>query len=208
MGEHQSEQKIANKALILLGDNGRITSLDDTGQLASDLKDLWDVARPIAIASHTWNFAIKREKLLRDPDNTPPFGYAYQFDKPPEMLRWLPWAKGEPYWFRGEEEGDYFFADDPEIYIRYLIDVPEVGKWPPLFCEAMAYQLALEYCESKTGKAGLAEKLKSELREKLGNPMSAKMADGLASGRRDRGNILANSRWVGARHLPTGVSGR
>lgn len=210
MSAQSSETQIANKALILLGQSrsGRITSLDDDGNLAKDLKDLWEVARPALIASHTWNFAIKREKILREADIAPSFGYAYYFKRPAGCLRWLPWAKGEPYYFEGEEEGEYILANDPEIYIRYLVDVPEIGKWPPLFCEGMAYQLAYEYCENQTGQKGLADRLMAELDRKLGRPMSAKLADGLASGRRDRGNILANSRWATARHLPTGVSGR
>lgn len=208
MAEYQSETMIANKALILLGNTQRISSLDDSGELAKNLKELWVMARVSLIASHTWNFAIKREKLLAEADVQPEFGYAYCFKKPEGMLRWLPWAKGEPYWFAGEEEGQYFVADEGAIYVRYMVDVEEVGQWPPLFCESMSYQLAVEYCEAKTGQKGLADRLMAELDRKLGRPMSAKLADGLASGKRDRGNILANSRWVSARHLPTGVSGR
>jgi hypothetical protein len=92
--------------------------------------------------------------------------------------------------------------------VRYLVDIAEIGKWPPLFCESMAYQLAVEYCEAKSGQKGLADRLMGDLDRKLGRPMSAKLADGLASGKRDRGNILVNSRWASARHLPTGVSSR
>ncbi len=208
MAEYQSESIIANKALILLGNTQRISSLDDSGELAKNLQELWVMARVSLIASHTWNFAIKREKLLAEIDENPEFGYAYCFKKPEGMLRWLPWAKGEPYWFAGEEEGEFLVADEATIYVRYLVDVPEVGKWPPLFCESMAYQLAVEYCEAKTGQKGLADRLMGDLDRKLGRPMSAKLADGLASGKRDRGNILVNSRWAIARHYPTGVSGR
>jgi hypothetical protein len=208
MAEYQSETIIANKALILLGNTQRIASLNDSGELAKNLQELWVMARVSLIASHTWNFAIKREKLLAEVDVKPEFGYAYCFKKPEGMLRWLPWAKGEPYWFAGEEEGEYLVADEAAIYVRYLVDIAEIGKWPPLFCESMAYQLAVEYCEAKSGQKGLADRLMGDLDRKLGRPMSAKLADGLASGKRDRGNILVNSRWASARHLPTGVSSR
>jgi hypothetical protein len=202
-----NQTDIINKAAVLLGSTKRMNSINDESDTARNLKALWDIARRALLASHTWNFAVKRVKINREED-VPAFGWAYQFAKPANCLRFLPWARGEEFFFDGEEEGEFILSNDESIHIRYLADIEEAGKWPPLFVDAMAYQLAFEYCEGKTGMKGLRQSLSDDLDKKLGRPMSAKMADGLATNRRGRGNVVVQSRWASARHAPHGIIGR
>ncbi len=208
MAGPSNQTDIINKAAVLLGSTKRLQSINDESDTARNLKALWDIARRALLAGHTWNFATQRAKINRETDKFPAFGWAYMFEKPADMLRWLPWARGEEFWFAGEEEGDFILADVETIHIRYLVDVEEAGHWPPLFVDAMAYQLAFEYCEGKTGLKGLRQSLLDDLDRKLGRPMSAKLADGLATNRRDRGNVAVKSRWASARHAPRGIIGR
>lgn len=187
---------IYNKAIVLLGSRETLLSPDEAIPSAQSLSALWDIARRSALAMHPFNFAIVRDKLLRD-TKAPAFGYAYQFKKPAEMLRWLPWDSDDPYYFDGEEEGEFFLTDEPEIFIRYIGDHTDSSKWSPLFVDVMAYTLALEYCEAKTGLAGLRNSLADE---REGLLRAARRADGLATGKRKRNRRVGSSRWAGARY--------
>lgn len=207
MAGPSSQTDIINKATVLLGSSERLSNIDAGGANAANLRTLWDIARQSLLASHPWNFALKRAKLLPE-ETAPEFGYAYQFAVPEDCLRWLPWARGEQYYFEGEEEAGFILSDESTIYIRYIIDVEAEGKWPPLFADAMAYQLAFEYCEGRTQMSGLRDRLKDDLDRKLGRPVSAKLADGLSTGKRGRGNPQVQSRWASARHRPTGILSR
>lgn len=205
MAGPSSQTDIINKAVVLLGSSERLSNIDAGGANAANLRTLWGMARRSLLASHPWNFALKRAKLLPDADNAPEFGYTNAFEVPEDCLRWLPWARGEKYYFEGEEEGDFILSDESAIYIRYITDVENEGKWSALFADAMAYQLAFEYCEGRTQMTGLRDRLKDDLDRKLGRPVSAKLADGLSTGKRGRGNPQVQSRWASARHRPTGI---
>jgi hypothetical protein len=198
-----SKTAIFNKAIVLLGSRENLLSPDEAIPSAQSLTALWDIARKSALALHPWNFAVTRAKLTRD-TKAPEFGYAYQFKRPKDCLRWLPWDSDDPWHFDGEEEGEFFLTDEPEIFIRFIIDHNDSTKWPPLFVDVLAYTLAAEYCEAKTGLRGLRQSL-IEDRENL--LRAARKADGLASGNRNRRRRVGSSRWAGSR-FRNGVLGR
>jgi len=198
-----SKTAIYNKAIVLLGSRETLLSPDETIPSATSLTALWDIARRSALAMHPWNFAVTREKLLRR-TTAPEFGSAYQFERPADCLRWLPWDSSDPHHFRGEEEGDYFLTDEEEIYVRYICDHEDTSRWSALFVDVMAYTLAAEYCEAKTGMKGLRQSLTQERDDLL---RQAKRADGLATGRRERRRVVQSSRWAGARYR-NGTLGR
>lgn len=198
-----SKTAIFNKTIVLLGSREGLLSHSEAIPSAQSLTALWDIARRSALALHPWNFAIVRDKLL--PETTPPkFGYKRQFKRPSDCLRWLPWDSDDPYYFEGEEEGNFFLADDPEIYVRYVGDHDDTSQWSPLFVDVMAYTLAAEFCEAKTGLKGLRQ---SFIDEREGMLRAARKADGLATGKRNRRRRVGSSRWAGARYR-NGVLGR
>lgn len=186
---------IYNKAIVLLGSRESLLSHDEAIPSAQSLSALWDISRRSALALHPFNFAIVREKLHRD-TKAPAFGYAYQFKKPANLLRWLPWDSDDPYHFDGEEEGDFFLTDEPEIFVRYIGDHDDPSRWSPLFIDVLAYTLAAEYCEAKTGLRGLRQSLLEEREMML---RAARKADGLATGNRNRRRRVNSSRWAGSR---------
>lgn len=194
---------IYNKAIVLLGSRETLLSPDEAIPSAQSLSALWDIARRSALAMHPFNFAIEREKLMRD-TQAPACGYQYRFLKPTAMLRWLPWDSDDCYYFDGEEEGEFFLTDEPEIFIRYIGDHTDSSKWSPLFVDVMAYTLAMEYCEAKTGLTGLRNALADERENLL---RAARRADGLATGKRKRNRRVGSSRWAGAR-FRNGLLGR
>lgn len=204
MAAGSSQTEIINKAVVLLGSSETLSNIDAGTPSSNNLITLWKIARRSLLALHPWNHAIKRVKLTPETE-VPAFGYSKQFALPDDCLRWLPWPTGDQYWFEGEHEGMFILANDSAIYIRYIVDVEEWAKWPALFVDLMSYQLAYEYCEGKTGLKGLRDRLMVDRDEAL---RLAKRADGLATGKRDRGTVQSRSRWAGARNHRNGYGAR
>lgn len=203
MSNPTSKTAIFNKAIVLLGSRENLLSHDESIPSAQSLTALWNIARRTALALHPWNFAVTRKKLQRD-TKAPAFGYAYQFLRPADCLRWLPWDTDDQFYFEGEEEGDFFLTDEEEVHLRYICDHEQLASWPPIFVDVLAYTLAMEYCEAKTGLKGLRQSFADQRDEML---RMARKADGLATGNRKRRRSPASSRWAGARYR-NGVLGR
>lgn len=200
-----SAKQIANKALVLLGSARRMNAFE-TGDNADtdDLVALWDIARRSAIVLHPFNFALTRASLDRDAGAAATRGPAYSFTLPSDCLRWLPWSREDELWFDAVEEGgNLLSSDDGPLIVRYLRDVTDVSRWPPLFCDVMVHTLAVEYCQAKTQLLGLRDRLTSERAELLSD---AKRVDGLASPNRRATPSVRNSGWAGARFRPNGGS--
>lgn len=202
-----NQRDILNKVMILLGSARRIdTAATDDSADASDLLALWDIARRAAIVLHPFNFAIKRQKTLRDTGTADDGGPLYRYTMPADCLRWLPWNRNENLWFDAVEEGGKLLSDDEgPVVIRYLVDVPNAALWSPLFCDVMAYTLAMEYNQAKTQLVSLRDRLASERQDMID---AAKRIDGLASANRQAGVTTINSRWAGARFRPNSPYGR
>jgi hypothetical protein len=197
MAVQQSVTRIANRAFVHLGQSRRITSLDDTIPAAQTVKAVWEEARDATLSLHPWNFAIKRQMLERDTENAPPFGWLYQFRLPTDCLRWLPPSIDDPNYIEAIEEDSFLLSNDlGPIPARFIYRNEDVTRWSALFCTAMSYQLALEMCEATTEQKGLQDRL---LEGRDDAVRKAKMADGLASGQRDRGNVIVQSRINSAR---------
>lgn len=192
-----TQTQIYNRALILLGSVARVRSIDDAQPLARQLNDVWDGSRQAAIASHPWNFAIKRAQLNAHA-NKPLFGYSVQCALPADCLRWLPAGRGDYEFFEGEEEGGFILTDAAApINIRYLADITDVGAWPPHFVTFMAFELAMMTAESGTQMTASVDDMTVKREQAL---MDAKRFDGLATGNRSRGNVETESRWLSARY--------
>jgi hypothetical protein len=198
MAVQQSVTRIANRAFVHLGQNRRINSLDDTIPAAQLVKAVWDDARDATLSLHPWNFAIKRQMLERDTEKSPEFGWLYQFRLPTDCLRWLPPSIDDPNYIEAVEEDGFLLSNDlGPIPVRFIYRNEDITRWSALFGAVMSYQLALEICESATEQKGLQDRLLEGREDAL---RKAKMADGLASGQRDRGNVIVQSRINSARY--------
>jgi len=206
MAVQQSVTRIANRAYVLLGQDSRISSIDDVSNAAQRVKAVWDGARDTVLSLHPWNFATKRQMLERDTETVPAFGWSYRFRLPADCLRWLPPARDDrDYMFAVEEDGFLLCNDEGPIPARFIYRNEDVTRWSSSFITAMSYQLALEMCESATEQKGLRDRLLNDRDEAV---REAKKLDGLASGDRERGNVVAQSRILSARHGGTGRGGR
>ncbi|WP_422247593.1 hypothetical protein [Sphingobium sp.] len=195
-----SQTRIANRAFILLGSTERIVSVEDSSPLARQVRDLWHESRREIFALHPWNCLIRRAALNRQ--GSPAFGYASQYQLPPDCLRWLPWSTGDCEGFEGEEEGRMILTDAAApLRIRYIADIEDVTAWSVHLQTLMTYKLALDLCESATQIAGNVEEARVRFEGQAGDGgylAEARRLDGLASGKRANDSARAGSKWLGS----------
>lgn len=193
-------------ALAELGSTDRPTSIDDTTSgPAKRAKVLWnDIVREL-LAAHPWNFAIQR-KALNATGTAPEHGYARAFQLPGDCVRWLPGAASDPDFALAEQEGNLLLSDATEpLNIRYVALNDDIARWPPGFVTAVKLSLAASLAEGVTQSEGIKDRLLQRAADAL---REGKRQDGLATGRRRRGGVVAQSNWLGARNRPYGWRGR
>ena len=145
-----SQVDVFNLALTKLGQD-RAISVDDDAEAVRVLRSLWDITRDTVLARHPWRFALKRASLPADAAQ-PLYGWERQFELPEEALRLVQVGDADA-WYTSELtvfqlEGAMVMTDEAApLRVRYVRRVTNVGDWPPLFCRAVAMQLAADACE-------------------------------------------------------------
>lgn len=139
------QTSVANLALMFIGSETRLLSIDDEKDAARSLKAVWDIERQAVIRSNAWNWAMRRAALAAlQVEVLPPFTHAFRL--PAEALRLI-----EVYSPSGRDTAsDYqlegrniLTARSGPLYVRCLMDVPEIAEWDPLAATHFAGRLAL-----------------------------------------------------------------
>jgi hypothetical protein len=162
---------IVNSALIRLGVE-HISSLVENSKRARVMNSLYNICRRRLLEDHLWNFAIKRATLLQT-NNTPLFGYQYEYQLPSDFLRLVeerddgsftftyhyPVSSSYPIY---EIEGDKVLTDKESFEIIYVYDSTEVYKFSPYFIKALYLELAAEASYSITQNPALTSDIRQE----------------------------------------------
>jgi len=146
-----SQIGIWNKALRTIGES-RLTATTDPVKAATLLGDAWVETYSAEFEANPWTFAIKRTSLAASA-TVPEFEWEYAYPLPtgcafvidcPELDRrqWTIESTDDvktilTKWNYGQA-----------VNVRYTAVVTDVGKWPQLFADAVAFKLAMEICES------------------------------------------------------------
>ena len=192
MTSSMTETGLCNLALDMLHE-GPISSIDDDEPNARRFKRSFDALRDAFLASHPWNFAVRRTALASSADK-PFFGWDYRYLLPGDCLRLLPLREGGG--FQGAhiahevEDGHILTDAPPPLRIRYVRRVEAVGQWSPLAVTAFAAFLAANMAHAVTGKASYARFAADRFEEEL---KRAKRNDGLESAiaRADASDVIA-----------------
>lgn len=145
---------ISNQALSLLGEDDQLTDPDDDTHAARSIRSVWDVVRQDALRAGEWNFAILRAELGAEVGLTAGelHPYSYGFPLPTDFLRLVevmyPPDLRDSY---SIERGRILGHSLGPIYIRYVADTPETGRWDASFVKAFAHLLAYQIAERITG---------------------------------------------------------
>lgn len=197
MSKKPTQSKIVNAALSLLGSTERITSIDDTKEIAKHAKAHWDLALQHIAGDHPWNFAIERAQLP-EAQPAPAFGWTRAFELPNDCLRFLPPRDGDDTFYCCEvEDGRILTDSEAPLPVRYISSakLDYTSKWPPYFAKAMQYELASRMAEAVTGSSSLQDKFGDAAWEAV---KVAKRRDGLEGGRAKRAGATARGSWTRA----------
>lgn len=142
---------IYREALRLLGNAASLSSLTEVSPSRDALDDAWRSAGDYLLEKGLWNFAIRTVEMQPDEDVEPLFGYDYAYSKPTDWLRTVnisPTAIFVEGLADYADEGEYWYASQSPIYIRYVSDDDaygwNVGRWRQSFAKAFAAYLAFE----------------------------------------------------------------
>tara|TARA_B100001179_G_scaffold209104_1_gene174776 strand:+ start:2023 stop:2664 length:642 start_codon:yes stop_codon:yes gene_type:complete len=196
MPKQRTQTDIVNQALARLGSTQRVSSINETSEVAKDAATHWDAVLLYLTAEHPFNFAIERDILPET--GTPQHGWKRSFDLPPDCLRFLPPRPADDVYFECEVEGRAILTDsEAPLPIRYLSSskIDDTTRWPPYFALAVEVELAARMAEAVTGSTSIATKMADMAFDKLKN---AKRRDGLESGRAKRSGAYARGSWSGA----------
>ena len=190
-----SETSIANAALTLLGER-RIDSLEDSSKTAKLLKERFSEVRDDVLRSYPWNFATKREAIVKD--STAPlweFKHAYTF--PNDLLRLIRINNPAEHPYR--IEGRMIVTDiTSPIQIEFTAQIIDAQKMDVLFRQAFAAALAADIAEAITGSSTKVGEMQAMLREKM---RAARTPDAQESSPRQ----IESSEWLDARE-ETGIT--
>lgn len=169
-----SEEDICNLVLDLLKQSP-IASIHTPVTSTEFIFARWyTTVRQAALRSHPWKFATKRSLLTPNLSTTPPFGYTYAYDIPSDFIRMI--TIGDDYLGdlkteRVLENGQILTPSgsnanmDPDnpttLYLRYVYDCIEVGKFDALFVSYFTTRFALRL----VSKFAISAALKKELQE-------------------------------------------
>lgn len=143
-----SKVSIANGALQLLGAT-RIESLDQDRPNAKSMKAAFDTTRDALLRRYDWAFAIKRDSIAADGDDTE-WGDWHRYALPNDHIKLiLDDESGQKVDWR--IEGRFIVTTDgAPLNIRYIARITDVNLYDPLFVEALEAALALACCEEIT----------------------------------------------------------
>ena len=155
-----SEVQICNLALLKFG-TLTITSLDDATKEARACKVFYPILRDQLIYSHPWNFAMKRVDISAQLADTPAFEWDYAYTIPADCLRVWELYGSDAEWI--VESGKFLTNQDEEIYIRYISEVTQTGKFNPSFVNCLGTLLGAEISAKLAGDNKLRISLLEEL---------------------------------------------
>ncbi|PNU05808.1 hypothetical protein [Novosphingobium guangzhouense] len=149
------QTSVANLALMFIGTETRLMSLDDEKDAARSLKSVWDIQRQAVIRGNAWNWATRRHALpAQDVEVMPPFTFSYKL--PARVLRLIEVFDPSGRYTASDyqlEGRSVLTARSGPLYVRCLMDIPEVAEWDPLAAVHFAGALALTCGRRVAGSA-------------------------------------------------------
>lgn len=169
-----SQLSIYNAALRHIGER-ELASLTENREPRRVMDGVWDDDFvDTCLEEGFWNFATRAIKITYSPSVEPPFGYRYAFDVPNDHVRTVAVCTDE--YFSTPElnyttEGEYWFCDSQEMYIKYVSNDNAFGQdyslWPKKFTRWVELYLASLVCERLTQNASKQEQLMKRAKRAL-----------------------------------------
>lgn len=142
-----TQTDICNFALSKIGNSKKTVNIDQPVTAEDKACALWyDNTRQVALRTGLFNFSVKRAILALPVENTPAFGWSYQYKLPQDCLKLLGiGSPGDDYDY--DVEGGYILTDynfEGKLPIRYIRDVKDPNEYDALFIKYFSTLLAVE----------------------------------------------------------------
>jgi len=132
---------IYNGALLMTG-NRRLANLTENVESRYILDDIWQNGGGVkhCLEQAFWNHALRTVLVEYSPSIETPWGYRRAFDKPSDLVRIYTICTDE--YFKNplheyQDEGNFWYADYDELYLRYVSNGDDYGMdmslWPESF---------------------------------------------------------------------------
>lgn len=190
---------IYNGALLMCGSR-KIANLSVDEESRYVLDDIWDnngVQR--CLEKGFWNHAMRTRTISYSPSITTSFGYQYAFDKPEDLVKLNSLCQDEYFTAplrRYQDEGNYWFCDLQDVYVRYVSNDAAYGldysKWPESFTEYVEGYFALKAIKRLTDASADKEDLEADVKKLLSH---AKANDAM----KEDGTYTVPTGWQSAR---------
>lgn len=171
-----SDVDIVNAALDALGEK-TITAFSDPTKMARIASRDYAEKRDALLQEHFWNFATRRATLAANA-TAPEWGFtnAYNLPETPKTLRVRNVNNEDVGSQRWVVEGRQILTNmGPPIEIAFIAQVTDPNQMTPLFRDALAKRLAMEWAEALTKQPEIRAQMAELYRRQLA---MAKSADG------------------------------
>lgn len=197
--------EIYNGALTLCSDR-RLSHLTENREPRYLLDEVWAGGRGVraCLEGAQWHFAMRSARFDYDVAHTPEFGLRYAFVKPSDWVLTsgvFQDAYMQAPLLQYADETGFWFADQQEIFVRYVSDHANYGgdfsKWPETFTEYVKAYFASRIIRKLPGGA---EKVESICDPKKGACALALSAAKNRSVMTGPATFPNRGSWVAARH--------
>lgn len=200
-----------NGALTVIGER-KLANLTENREPRFKLDDIYGNDLIDRVLQHgQWNFAARSAELQASTSITPPFGYQFAFEKPPDFIRTMQVAYDDRFNVPITaylDEAKVLFCDTETIYFQYVSNDIQFGGdfslWAKNFTEYVEHYLgykvaprlvglniSIDSLEKKMDRMLLKAKGTDAMESPAAFPPEggwSKARRGFRTGRRDRGN--------------------
>lgn len=180
---------ICNSGLIKIGAS-RIVSFSDNTKEAIVANEQYAKMRDAVLESHPWNFAKTRVSLAALITG-PSFGYKNSFQLPSDFLFAIETGYPETIY---RIEGQALVSDESTIDLLYIRRVTDPALFSPLFAEALACRMGVEFSYAISNNASMAQTMMAAYKAQLAE---ARSRNGQGAG---TPTTLDASQWINSRY--------
>ena len=161
-----SKIDIINNGLVMLRQSP-LASLDQDDDIATAAKVVYEQCRQSLLAKHSWNFALKQEKLTQLAAK-PAFRWEYQYQLPNDFITVVRVNDNIDY----RLQGGAILTDEDQCYMTYVYNHTIADHFAPHFASTLSAYIASSLAYAITGTSSVKEMAYMEYKQKLEEAMN------------------------------------
>lgn len=170
-----SEVSICNNALVQLGAEDLLISLEDNTKAGRLCNAMYEMVRDEVLTSFVWNSALKQAQLAALVE-TPTYEYSYAFQLPVDCLRVIKigipetaanaYLDTDPFGYhhwqpvKWRRFGRKVYSNVSPLHITYVYKVTDPEEMDPMLRDAISARLAWKIAYDLTGSRGKEQDMK------------------------------------------------